>query len=124
LLQTSRGSPERPPNPPLEPIAEKRGGSAAESLSARMGEEYKIETYDSGRAKLQEFLCRQPEFLRKDDGTLYLGNSPNDISVMVEIKPDYIYVCLRSSSREADALFGLITRCLLSSNDHVVISEL
>jgi hypothetical protein len=89
-----------------------------------MGYEYKIETYDSGRAKLQEFLCRQPEFLREEDGALYFGSPASDILVTVKIDTDYVYVCQHASSREADALLGLITRHLLSSNDHVVISEL
>lgn len=89
-----------------------------------MGEEYKIETYDSDRAILQEFLCRQPEFLREDDGILYFGSQPSDILVTVKIETDYVYVCHHASSREADALLGLIARRLLSSNDHIVISEL
>jgi hypothetical protein len=89
-----------------------------------MGYEYKIETYDSGRAKLQEFLSRQSEFLREDDGTLYFGSPPNDILVTVKIETEYVYVCQHASSRVADALLGLITRHLLSSNDQVVISEL
>lgn len=89
-----------------------------------MGYEYKIETYDSDRTRLPEFLRRLPEFLREDNGSLYLGTQPDSILVTVRMETDHVYVCQHVASRETDALLGLVTRRLLSSNDHVVISEL
>ena len=89
-----------------------------------MGYEYKIETYDSDRSKLPEFLRRLPEFLREDSGSLYLGSQPDSILVTVRMEADHVYICQHVASRETDALLGLVTRRLLSSNDHVVISEI
>jgi hypothetical protein len=89
-----------------------------------MGYEYKIETYDSGRTKLSEFLRGLPEFLREDGGALYLGSPPDNILVTVRMGADHVYICQHVSSRETDALLGLVTRRLLSSNDHLVISEI
>jgi hypothetical protein len=89
-----------------------------------MGYEYKIETYDSDRTKLPEYLRRLPEFLREDGGSLYLGNQPDSILVTVRMEADHVYICQHVASRETDALLGLVTRRLLSSNDHVVISEI
>ena len=89
-----------------------------------MGYEYKIETYDSGRTKLPEFLRRQPEFLREQDGAVYLGSQPDSILVTVKMEADHVYICQHVATRETDALLGLVTRHLLSSNDHLVISEI
>jgi len=89
-----------------------------------MGYEYKIETYDSDRTKLPEFLRRLPEFLREDGCSLYFGSQPDNILVTVRTKADHVYVCQNVLSRAADALLGLVARRLLSSNDHIVISEL
>jgi hypothetical protein len=89
-----------------------------------MGYEYKIETYDSDRAKLPEFLRRLPEFLREDSGSFYLGGQKDSILVTVRMEADYVYLCQHVASREANALFGLVIRRLLSLNDHIVISEI
>jgi hypothetical protein len=89
-----------------------------------MGYEYKIDTYDSDRTKLPEFLRRFPEFLREDGGSLYFGSHPDNILVTVRMEADHVYVCQHVLSREADALLGFVARRLLSSNDHIVISEL
>jgi hypothetical protein len=89
-----------------------------------MGLEYKIETHDATRPKLPEFLRRLPEFLREEEGAFYFGTPPANILFTVSIEQDHIYVCQHTSSREIDALFGLLIRRILSTNDNVVISEL
>jgi len=89
-----------------------------------MGYEYKIETYDSDRTKLPEFLRGLPEFLREDGDSFYLGSPPDSILVTVRLESDHIYICQHVASRETDALLGLVARRLLTSNDHIVISEL
>ncbi len=91
---------------------------------AIMGLEYKIETYDSVRVKLPEFLRRLPEFLREDGDELHLGSQPDNILVTVRMKANYVYICQHVGMRETDALLGLIIRRILSSNDHLVISEI
>jgi len=89
-----------------------------------MGLEYKIETYDEGRAKLAEFLRGLPEFLREDDGMFHLGSDSSTILFTVKYESDHVYVCQHVASRETDALLGLVIRRILAVNDHVVISEL
>ncbi len=89
-----------------------------------MGLEYKIETYDAARAGLPELLRRLPEFQSEDACGFHLGNSGSFPLVTVKLEDDHVYVCQHGGLREADALFGLIIRHLLSVNDHVVISEI
>ena len=89
-----------------------------------MGLEYKIETYDEARAELPEFLRRQPEFLREENGAYHFGLDASKILFTVKSERDHLYVCQHVASRETDALLGLLIRRLVSLNDHVVISEL
>jgi hypothetical protein len=41
----------------------------------------------------------------------------------VRIDADQVYICQHVASQETDALLGLVIRRILSSNDHLVISE-
>jgi len=89
-----------------------------------MGLEYRIETYDTIRVKLPEFLRRLPEFLHEEGGTFHLGSAPSNVLLTVSYEKDHICVCQHVASRATDALLGLLSRRILSLNDHVVISEL
>jgi hypothetical protein len=89
-----------------------------------MGLEFKIETYDAGRAKLPDFLRGLPEFLREEGGVFHLGRKPSEVLFTVTFEEDHIYVCQHLAARGTDALLGLVIRRLLSTNDHVVVSEL
>ena len=90
-----------------------------------MGLEFKIETYDSIRTGIPEFVEQLPEFLRKEDGNLHLTTDGNSIALTITTNDEdaSVYVTLHVACRETDAIFGLIVRRLLSLNDHVVISE-
>lgn len=89
-----------------------------------MGLEYKIETYDSGRTKLPEFLRARPDFLREEDGAFHLGSSPERVLFTVKEEKAHVYVCQHVATPDTDALLGLLVRRILSMNDHIVISEL
>lgn len=89
-----------------------------------MGYEFKFETYDLIRTNLPEFFLLLPEFQSEKDGTFFFGTNPDHATVTARIEADKLYICLYVTSREADALVGVIVRQLLSLNDHVVISEL
>jgi len=87
-----------------------------------MGLEYRIETYDSMRAKLPEFLRARPDFLREEEGMFHLG-SAGQVLFSVKEEEDHVYVCQHVASVEADALLGLLVRRILTLNDHVVLSQ-
>ena len=89
-----------------------------------MGLEYKIETYDVARTNLPQLLRAHPEFLREEAGMFHLGSLPETVLLSVKEEEDYVYVCQRVASKETDAMLGLLLRRMLSSNDHVVISEI
>lgn len=89
-----------------------------------MGLEYKIETYDAVRPQLPDFLRGLPEFICEADGRFDLGHAPAQTLFTVRIDSDYVYICQHVASRETDALLGLVIRRILSSNDHLVISEI
>lgn len=89
-----------------------------------MGLEYRIETKDQLRTNILEFLRRQPEFIREEDGALQFGHVPAEILFSVMNESTHLYLCQHVASRETDALLGLTIRRLLSYNDVLVISEL
>ena len=89
-----------------------------------MGLEYQLETYDAIRLAIPEFVRRQPEFLREDDGQFHLSIDGASVAVTVSHDDNHIQIIQHDSCRETDALFGLLIRHALSLNDHVVVSEM
>ena len=89
-----------------------------------MGLEFKIETHDTARTNLPQLLRDRPDFLREEAGMFHLGLLPDIVLFSVKEEKGYVYVCQHVASEETDALLGLVLRSILSSNDHVVVSEL
>jgi hypothetical protein len=90
-----------------------------------MGLEYKIETDDSIRAGIRDYVKLLPEFLREDDGQLQLTNDGATVALTVVPDDEHanVYVIQHVACRETDALLALVIRRVLSVNDHVIISE-
>lgn len=88
-----------------------------------MGLEYRIEAYDLERVGLPALVRSWPEFLAEVDGNLQFGDEQGKVLFSLRVEDNIVHVCQHSATRETDALLGLLLRCILDWNDHVVVSE-